>query len=434
MFDSIVLERLSAVAAGGLGHADSTLLAEAVGLVAKVRCSLDAFEIEIANRTAVLHAAGKSEAPDSMLARNGRTSVRNGRKVARRAAATARTPKVRDALAKGDVTAAHADALATAASRLTDDQKDELFEHDEDLAARAAKMSPERFQDHLRQLIGTITADEGASEVEDQRKQTRLTKYVDPRTGMYHLNGVFDPELGAVMFKAIDDQTRAMIYAKDTADLGGVVESKRTEWDHVAAHALGALIRGGRTRTTGVQAEMIILIDADTITNGVHDHTHCATPDNTPIAVASARRLLCTAVQHLAITGMNGQILELGTATAQPNRAQRRALQAMYATCAFDGCDTPFSRCEIHHVHFRRFGGPTDLANLLPLCVRHHHTVHEGGWSITLTDDRTIRIWRPDGQHHRDIPFQPVITSPNERTRERERSRQPASSDSTLAA
>jgi len=41
--------------------------------------------------------------------------------------------------------------------------------------------------------------------------------------------------------------------------------------------------------------------------------------------------------------------------------------------------------------------GPTDLANLIPLCEAHHHLVHEGGWTLSLKPDRTITLRRPDG-------------------------------------
>ena len=38
------------------------------------------------------------------------------------------------------------------------------------------------------------------------------------------------------------------------------------------------------------------------------------------------------------------------------------------------------------------------LANLVPpLCSRHHHVVHELGWSIHLEPDRTLVIVQPDG-------------------------------------
>ncbi|MDQ6748993.1 MAG: HNH endonuclease, partial [Candidatus Dormibacteraeota bacterium] len=47
-----------------------------------------------------------------------------------------------------------------------------------------------------------------------------------------------------------------------------------------------------------------------------------------------------------------------------------------------------------HIVHWTR-GGPTDLANLVPLCYRHHWMVHEGGWSLVKTDAGILTIPPP---------------------------------------
>ena len=46
-----------------------------------------------------------------------------------------------------------------------------------------------------------------------------------------------------------------------------------------------------------------------------------------------------------------------------------------------------------HHEH----GGRTDIDGLLPLCNRHHHLVHEGGWQLVLAADRTLTVIRPGG-------------------------------------
>jgi hypothetical protein len=89
--------------------------------------------------------------------------------------------------------------------------------------------------------------------------------------------------------------------------------------------------------------------------------------------------------------------LDLGRTTRLANRAQRRALRALYSTCGIPGCAGRFERCKIHHVHWWRHGGRTDLANLLPLCVHHHSKVHHDGWVITLTADRQLTIRYPDG-------------------------------------
>ena len=78
----------------------------------------------------------------------------------------------------------------------------------------------------------------------------------------------------------------------------------------------------------------------------------------------------------------------------------RNTLRAMYRTCAYPHCDVTFDRCDIHHVIAWLHHGSTDLDNLLPLCGRHHHLVHEGRWRLTLDKHRVITIHRPDGTRH----------------------------------
>ena len=91
-------------------------------------------------------------------------------------------------------------------------------------------------------------------------------------------------------------------------------------------------------------------------------------------------------------------VLDLGRTTRLANRAQRRALRAMYRRCAVPWCDVGFGRCKIHHVIWWRRGGRTDMCNLLPLCWRHHQLVHEGGWELTLGEQRVLRIREPSGR------------------------------------
>ncbi len=60
--------------------------------------------------------------------------------------------------------------------------------------------------------------------------------------------------------------------------------------------------------------------------------------------------------------------LNLGRSTRLANRAQRRALRGLYATCAIPGCAVRYDHCKLHHVIWWRHGGRTDLDNLLPVC------------------------------------------------------------------
>ena len=69
---------------------------------------------------------------------------------------------------------------------------------------------------------------------------------------------------------------------------------------------------------------------------------------------------------------------ESRTATKQ----QRKALAAGQQHCMFPGCRVDASRCEAHHVLPWERGGATCLSDLILLCSRHHHLVHEGRWRI----------------------------------------------------
>ena len=105
-----------------------------------------------------------------------------------------------------------------------------------------------------------------------------------------------------------------------------------------------------------------------------------------------------------AVTVRNGVIIEapgelnLGRTTRLANRAQRRALRGLYATCAIPGCRVRYSRTKLHHVIWWRHGGRSDLDNFLPVCEKHHQHIHNDGWLITLGPNRQLSITLPDGQ------------------------------------
>ena len=88
-------------------------------------------------------------------------SRRAAEQVDRRAGALGRTPKLNDALGKGSVGAEHADAVAAAAGRLDDAQREALFEKDREITELAVSQPPEVFRRGLGRLIDEITADDG---------------------------------------------------------------------------------------------------------------------------------------------------------------------------------------------------------------------------------------------------------------------------------
>jgi hypothetical protein len=156
-------------------------------------------------------------------------------------------------------------------------------------------------------------------------------------------------------------------------------------------------------------ADVTYIVDHRTATTSrLHDHSVCETGSGLPVPPASIARALCDGAITPIIVDADGVVLDAGRTIRHPNRAQRRALRAMYRTCAIGNCDVPFDRCEIHHIVPWEFGGQTDLADLLPACARHHHLVHQLGWMLSLAPDRTLTVTDRDGVPlwvtHPDVP------------------------------
>lgn len=76
--------------------------------------------------------------------------------------------------------------------------------------------------------------------------------------------------------------------------------------------------------------------------------------------------------------------LDIGRTQRLASAGQRRALEAAHTTCAMPDCEGSFHHCQIHHIEYWENGGATDLNNTVPLCSRHHHAAHEGGWTLQL--------------------------------------------------
>ena len=92
-----------------------------------------------------------------------------------------------------------------------------------------------------------------------------------------------------------------------------------------------------------------MLIDAETLLHGEHPESviDCGVPIDLP--VETLRRWACCADITPIIVAADGVSLYLGRSSRTANLAQRRALRAMYETCAVPGCTATFDDCAIHH-------------------------------------------------------------------------------------
>jgi hypothetical protein len=388
-----VLATLDAV---DVAAADGGVCAALLGSVRQVRGWLDAYEASVTSRLRELHAAGGAPAA-AEHARHGGVSAAEGRRRERRSKALDDAPSFGDALASGSIGAEHVDALANATVSLPDEVKALVLDHEAALLADAARQTPEQFGRTCRDLAQLVAGDNGLSRNERQRGETYLSRRVNRRTGMTEGTFSFHPELAARIFEPVDREVAALIAEGERCGDPDCVD-RTVNRNRLTAEALGRLIGHAHRAVRPGEADITVIVDADTLIDGAyHPGSVCETSSGSVLPPETVRRLCCQGRIIPIVVDQHGNPFQMGRQIRTANRDQRRALRAIYRTCAFDGCDIDIDRCEMHHVTFWEHGGTTDLANLVPICAHHHHLVHEAGWTLHLAPDRTLTITRPHG-------------------------------------
>lgn len=112
------------------------------------------------------------------------------------------------------------------------------------------------------------------------------------------------------------------------------------------------------------------------------------------ISAAEARRMACGAGIIPAVLGGTSEVLDLGREQRLASKAQKRALMLAHQTCQAVGCDRPAAWTEVHHLDPWSHGGVSDLENLVLLCGRDHHRIHDSQMDHTRHSDGSIRFHR----------------------------------------
>ena len=332
--------------------------------------------------------------PEQIVADTTRVSLNQAIQPFRRIAAVELLPEFGAALAAGAVNVDHVDLLARSVANLDNETKQRLASRDEFLTEIASRTTSGEFARTLRTEIRRAQRDDGIATLERQRRNTRLRTWVDRETGMWCLRGEFDPEAGAILETRINNALEAVFHdsTPDTCPTD-LIEKQH----HLRALALFSLT-AGKTTGRANKIDMSILIDAKTLLDGaVHTGSVIDCGLGIELPVETIRRMACYADITPIIVGADGVHLDLQQTTRLANREQRRALRAMYKGCAVPGCCVAWDYVVIHHLKWFRNGGPTNIANLLPLCHKHHHLAHEGRWQLNLDPARNLSITKPDG-------------------------------------
>jgi hypothetical protein len=359
--------------------------------VRTMRGLLDAREMKVCARLDELASERPSIFPEDEVARASKTSQSKASRVRDRKKAADDVPELGAALAAGATTGDRLEQVARAMAGLSETERLRFAARGAELARVAGSGSDREFRQLLDAVLRHARADDGLARLARQRRDTRLRWWTDA-DGMWCLNGRFDPVNGALLEGRLRN-THDALFRDTTPD--DCPDDPLEKQAFLAAHALLALSEG---RSASGAPDVTVLIDEKTLCDGRvwEGSVVDAGLGKFGLPIETIRRWACIGSITPAVIGADGVRLFLGRETRLANRAQRRALRVLYRTCAM--CDTPFEHCHIHHVAWYTLQhGPTDIDNLLPLCNRHHHLVHEGGWQLHLALDRTLTTTTPDG-------------------------------------
>ncbi len=305
-------------------------------------------------------------------------------------------PRTAEAVAAGEITLEHADALARFAA--TSDVRRAALAADAGraeaaLLAKARLMRADRFRSEAKRWAAVVDAEAHEREHAEARAREHLS--LTRRPDGVAVSGFLTVEHGDLLATALravtgvpsrdDDrpaeQRRAdalvgltrLVLDKGLAGGGGQVRPHITVtvgWETFLglAEGAGAGTAGAGTASVRAPAELA---------------------DGEPIPRSVLERIACDSEVTRVVFGPTSEPLDVGRTQRTFTGAQRHAVVARDRTCTYPDCDRPPQLGEVHHVAWWvRDAGPTAVSNGVLLCWYHHDVVHRENVSIRRHDGR----------------------------------------------
>lgn len=315
---------------------------------------------------------------------HGGLSLGAGRERVRVARALEDLPLVQTEFAAGRLTYSKVRAITRVASSRTERSLLDLG-----LAATAAQL--ERICSAYRRVDRPEDADHAAAIAE--RQDLRLWHDLD---GLTRIEADLLPEDGALVEAAIAEACEQLRDAADTSDVSAETPTRVEALVEVARSYLAA-----RPVSPNVERRhLVVVVDVGELTANPDlnfDFEGRCRLNGQRLTPETARELGCSAALTTILVDHFGLPLSVGRASRTATKAQRLALEIRDGgRCRYPGCPSRF--VDAHHIVEWERLGPTDLANLVLLCRRHHRQIHHAGYTIIL-DPQTaaVEVTRPDG-------------------------------------
>ncbi|MCP3800817.1 HNH endonuclease [Allokutzneria sp. A3M-2-11 16] len=280
-------------------------------------------------------------------------------------------PTTREAVYTGAISGEHALVISDAIKRIPEEY---VGKADAALAKAARKVNPRDLMVVGKRVRQHVDPD-GVYRDEQEAIARRSARMGRDQDGCLHLKAMIDPINGEKIWNFLS----ALAKPKS---VNGEKDPRRFEQRLADAFIEAMTMAMSIQDIPGLPRTLLI------ITMGLDDLEHrtgCGeTHTGQPMSADLLRQTACdTTVIPIVLSG-EGEPLAYGRERRLASLAQKRALAVRDKGCAFPGCDRPPSWTEAHHVVHWIDGGPTDLNNLVLLCVHHHHVIHDQDWEIVF--------------------------------------------------
>ncbi|OGK87388.1 MAG: hypothetical protein A2X52_21120 [Candidatus Rokubacteria bacterium GWC2_70_16] len=306
-------------------------------------------------------------------------------------------PLLAQALARGELSYAKVRALTRVATPETE--------------ARLLAVGRAGTAAHVERIVrGWRRVDRHAEARETARQHAGRALHVyQDEDGMVVVRGRLEPEVGALLLRALDAARETLYQRTRGAEAGSRPADPSAEPPTTAQQRADALALVAETAlhheldpgTPGERYQVVVHVDAAALADP-EQPGQSVLEDGVHVSAETSRRLACEASRVVMRHEPDGRVVEIGARTRTIPPALRRALQHRDLGCRFPGCGVRVGQG--HHIRHWAQGGPTTLRNLALLCRRHHRAVHEEGYQVDRQPDGALRFRRPDGRLLPEVP------------------------------
>lgn len=381
---------------------DASVLRHELRRIKLVQSKLDAQLARLthaADRAGAFIGTGAKDTAE-WLGRETGTSTRKNRGAAELGQAMSDSDDLADAVTTGKISTEQA---ATAVGAAAGESLDaEIIEAIEDLPLPSVKPAVENWR--------ARNYPEHDADIAGAQRARRYLRVTDQPDGMTRIDGLLDPESGAIVRTALDGIMNQSAFDNTARTRPQRCADALTQ---LASAASKEKLVGGRSNI-----KIIATVPFETITE--RGDARGVTHVGATLDPATVRKMACDASIHRLITRHASSILDFGHENRLVTDNLFLALVARDQHCRWPGCTIRATWCDAHHIiHWAQHGATNDN-NLVLLCHRHHQLSHQPGWKISGTGSE-LRVHAPDGSVRSSSPPGPprvASTSPDSIGRE----------------